>query len=55
MRYAMEIDILEVYKSKNAVFVSAALHGENESKSEIWDLLLFLAIFAKGFKQNSMN
>ena len=42
-------------KVQNSDFVSAALHGENGSKSEKWDFLLFFAIFAKGFKQNSIN
>ena len=53
--WSLAIKIICNKKVQNSVFVSAALHGENESKSEKWDLLLFLAIFAKGFKQNSMN
>ena len=51
----VEIKTICNKKVQNSVFVSAALHGENGSKSEKWDFLLFFAIFAKGFKQNSMN
>ena len=53
--WSLAIKIICNKKVQNSVFVSAALHDENGSKSEKWDFLLLFAIFAKGFKQNSMN
>ena len=51
----VEIKIICNKKVQNSVFVSAALHGENGSKSKKWDFLFLFAIFAKGFKQISIN
>ena len=43
--WSLAIKIICNKKVQNSVFVSAALHGENGSKSEKWDFLLFFLQF----------